>query len=557
MSTLRPLDYLLIVLGLLAVYGLGLTLPILNSDPAFNATVALNMYLSGDYFSLTDQFGPYLDKPHLSFWLAAGSFELFGVSVWAYRLPSVLVSLLGLYATYRLGREAYSREVGVLAAVVLATMQAQILANHDVRMDALLTGFIAVGAWQLFRYLRTGEVAGLIWGAIMAGLAFNTKGMVGVGVLGIAFMVEVIHRRAWYRLFTWDLPEALVAFILTILPVLGAYYAQFDLHPELEVAGQKGVSGVKFILWDQNFERMAGGRFGTSSANDPFFFFHTLLWASLPWSLLIFAAWIVRFFRPQQVTEWFTGGGALVCMLVFSFSSFKLPHYLNILFPLLAVWAAGWFYQGGFMPRKGGWYFRVWVQTGVPLLMIIVSQILVFWVFKGEIASWQVATSTLLGFALIRYLVSVKYPLRRALAASALGALYVNLILNGVIYPELNRYQAGNQLAYVIQREQVKAGQVYFAEGTPLFYDLELGIQRIIPYLSPAQVRERLQTQPTLWLVIDPARAADYLSPGVKLVKQRCYSDFHITRLTAQFLNPATRQSTLHKYCLIGLSRQD
>ncbi|WP_247231258.1 glycosyltransferase family 39 protein [Telluribacter sp. SYSU D00476] len=557
MSTLRRIDYLLIGIGALLVYGLGLFLPILNSDPAFNATVALRMYQSGDYVSLIDQFTPYLDKPHLSFWLAAASFEVFGVSAWAYRMPSLIVSILGIYATYRLGREAYNKEVGSLAAVVLATMQAQILANHDVRMDALLTGFVAIGAWQLYEYLKYGRISGLVWGAVMAGLAFNVKGMVGVGVLGIAFLIEVLHQRAWGWLFSLSIFAAVVAFAVTISPVLWAFYVQFDQHPEQVIAGRTGVSGVRFILWDQNFERMAGGRFGQAGANDPVFFFHTLLWAALPWPLLIYAGWITRFlrFRRMGAQEWLTGGGALACMILFSVSSFKLPHYLNILFPLMAVWVAGWVVQARQTNNTSLLRFISWTQFIVPALMVVVALLLSLWVLRQEVGLLQVVLIALGGVGLAFYLYTIKDALRRALVFSALGALYVNAILNGLIYPALDTYQAGNQIAKVIKQKEVPTGHVYFAEGTPLFYDLELGIERIIPYVTPRQVQELLRKKQAVWLVVAPERARAYLQAGGRVVSQQCFDDFHITRLTAPFLNPATRAGTLGKYCLVELRR--
>ena len=44
----------------------------------------------------------YLDKPPLTFWLAALSFAISGVSTWAYKLLSL--SALGVYSTWRLAR---------------------------------------------------------------------------------------------------------------------------------------------------------------------------------------------------------------------------------------------------------------------------------------------------------------------------------------------------------------------------------------------------------------------------------------------------------------------
>ena len=62
------------------------------------------MYLTGDYVNLVDYGKDYLDKPHLHFWLAAFSYKIFGVNTFAYKLPSLLFTIMGTYSTYRLGR---------------------------------------------------------------------------------------------------------------------------------------------------------------------------------------------------------------------------------------------------------------------------------------------------------------------------------------------------------------------------------------------------------------------------------------------------------------------
>ena len=133
--------FLFALLGL--VYIIGLFVPLMDNDSAHHADIALHMYLTGDYVSLVDHAGDYLDKPHLHFWLSAFSYKVFGVTTFAYKLPSFLFTILGTYSTYRLGKSLYDNEVGKLAALIIASSFAYILANNDVRMDAMLTAAVA------------------------------------------------------------------------------------------------------------------------------------------------------------------------------------------------------------------------------------------------------------------------------------------------------------------------------------------------------------------------------------------------------------------------------
>src|SRR5574339_410274 len=98
--------------------------------------------------------GDYLDNPHFLFWTSALSYHLFGVTSFAYRLPSFLFTVLGTYSIFRLAKELYDKETGKLAALIAASSFCYILANSDVRMDALLTGAVAFATWQLVAYVH-------------------------------------------------------------------------------------------------------------------------------------------------------------------------------------------------------------------------------------------------------------------------------------------------------------------------------------------------------------------------------------------------------------------
>ncbi|MEO7394275.1 MAG: glycosyltransferase family 39 protein, partial [Chitinophagaceae bacterium] len=109
--------FLFSLLGL--VYVIGLFVPLIDNDSAHHASIALRMHLTGDYVSLIDQSGDYLDKPHLLFWLTAFSYKIFGVTSFAYKVPSLLFTILGTYSTYRLGKTLYNTETGKLAALIV------------------------------------------------------------------------------------------------------------------------------------------------------------------------------------------------------------------------------------------------------------------------------------------------------------------------------------------------------------------------------------------------------------------------------------------------------
>src|SRR5690606_5283904 len=93
----------------------GLFVSRLGNDSAQHASMAMRMVLQDDFVHLYKGADPYLDKPHLHFWLAALSMKLFGIYDWAYRIPSVLFLLMGAVCTARLTRLLYdSKQVSIL-----------------------------------------------------------------------------------------------------------------------------------------------------------------------------------------------------------------------------------------------------------------------------------------------------------------------------------------------------------------------------------------------------------------------------------------------------------
>ncbi|MFT7406500.1 MAG: 4-amino-4-deoxy-L-arabinose transferase-like glycosyltransferase, partial [Flavobacteriaceae bacterium] len=139
----------IILLSLLAaVYGLGLFSGLLENDSAQFAVMAMRMVQESDFWSLYKGTAPYLDKPHLHYWLAAASYKIFGIHEWSYKLPGLLALFLGGYSVYALAKHLYNTQVARVAALLFLSAQTIVLSGIDLRTDALLTGFVALALWQ-------------------------------------------------------------------------------------------------------------------------------------------------------------------------------------------------------------------------------------------------------------------------------------------------------------------------------------------------------------------------------------------------------------------------
>ncbi|SMO36808.1 ArnT family glycosyltransferase [Solitalea koreensis] len=545
------------------IYFLGLLFPLIDTDATKFAGIALRMFQHNDFVNIYGRLESnladydYLDKPHLLFWLAAASYKLFGISDWAYRLPSVLFTFLGAYSTYGLGRTLYNKEVGKMAALIFVTSQAIILANHDVRMDAILTGSVALGIWQLAEFIKTDKLINVMIGAAGVALGVSTKGMIAVFVTGSALFCFTVYLRKWTTFYNWKWLVGAAAFLLTLAPVLYCYYLQFDLHPEKFVNGQHGLLGIKFIFWTQSFDRLAGDR--TFVSNPEFsFFYQTLLWAILPWVLIVYASifgrikafWDVRF-RKLPDMDFLTLGGLLIMLPLMSMSQFKLPHYLNVLFPMFAVLLAS--YLDNLMKSNNLKALNILEKTQLFTIgiLILLSIIINFWFFPMD-KIWVEVIAFILLTILFYTIFRGQGIMYRILVPSAVAILLVNFMLNANFYPQLLKYQAGNEMARIAKENNISTDKTYIYKQ--LINSFDFYSKKMVPGLSVEQIKHKNDAGEKFYVFVvgDDKKELD----NMKLNYGKIYTtpQYRVSRLKIKFLNPSTRPQTLNTGYLIEVN---
>jgi 4-amino-4-deoxy-L-arabinose transferase-like glycosyltransferase len=105
----NPRSVSLIVLAWLILHIGGLFTPgLLDDVDSVYLQIAREMLQRHDYVTPTIDGIRFFDKPPLMYWLAAGSFHVFGVHDWAGRLPLALLTLVLLLATYALGLRLFA-----------------------------------------------------------------------------------------------------------------------------------------------------------------------------------------------------------------------------------------------------------------------------------------------------------------------------------------------------------------------------------------------------------------------------------------------------------------
>jgi len=549
----RIYKFLFTLLGL--IYFIGLFVPLMDTDSAHHANIALHMYLTGDYVSLVDHAGDYLDKPHLHFWLCAFSYKIFGVTSFAYKFPSFLFTIAGIYSTYRIGKSLYNAETGKLASLILASSFAFILANNDVRMDAILTACIAFSVWQLVEFLQNKKILNVAGAALGLALGFATKGMIAVFVPAVGALFFILYQKDWKVFLNPKWLLLLILFAVFISPVLYCYYQQFNLHPEKLVRGNDHINGVTFILFNQNVERFSG-KVDAVAKHDYFFFLHSFLWAFAPWSVLAYIAVAekIKFLIRQKPVpadtvgqEWLTTGVFLVMFVLVSLSGFKLPHYLNIVFPTTSVFTAAFIIQ---KKKKLKWIKSIFViQLCIVGLLLLLCAVVNIWAFPVK-SIWVIAVVILLLSVVFYFIKSAAYDrLQKAVAVSAAAMIFSFFLLNSNFYPQLLKYQGGKGLADAV-KEKINPAEAYFWKNT-----FSSSFNFYTRTLHKPFADSVLQPGTRAWLIYDIRDEASIKQSGYKLGQKFSVLDYEITKLDIRFLNPVKREIQCSKMVLAELAR--
>jgi 4-amino-4-deoxy-L-arabinose transferase-like glycosyltransferase len=511
----------------------GMWIDVMEVDAAQYASMSMEMQHTGNFLQIYEQGRDYLDKPPLLFWMSSLGYWFFGFHTWVYKLPSVLFTLLAIYATYRYSLLHYEKTIALLAALILASSQAIFLMNNDVRTDNLLMGAVMLAFWQIgeidkgHRYIKH-----FIGVGVGIGLAMLSKGPLGLVIPALGYGCIWLLQRNWRTIFQWGWIVSLTVIIVLLLPMCIGLYLQFDSQPDKVVFGRTGVSGLYFFFWEQSFGRITGA---STWANDagPFFFIHTYVYAFLPWVVFL-PVWAVNFFRRHTQMEWISTAAFTATFIALSLSRFKLPHYIYITIPFAAIMMAPFLFKT-LRSRWVGIFARFYWTV-----VLAFSGLILIWIFP---VNWVVGI--LLGLILSILFIAIsqlRYDITTYHLSLYIGAmLMLNSVLSGWFYPQLLQYQSSSTAMKWLQEQSVSNKQVYhYQSSKSALHFYNQSVVRDITSLPP-------DSQDTTWIFVRGAVQSDFEAQYPSAQQVQSFPDFPVTLLNIQFLNPKTREKVTGK----------
>jgi 4-amino-4-deoxy-L-arabinose transferase-like glycosyltransferase len=538
------------------VYASGAFLEVMDIDEAQYAAISREMAATGEWLQVKDRGENYLDKPPLLFWLAALTFKLLGVSNFTYRLVPVLVSLLGIYATYRFTLLYYSRRAAYSAALIIASSMAFFLMHRDVRTDTMLTGWVIFSIWQISEWLAlktSGKKGGwlyLLGGGIGLGCALLAKGPIGLAVPVLAFSTHFIYKRQWLNFFRpqWLLLLLIVAAMLA--PMVWGLYTQY------------GIEGPYFYFWKQSFGRITGENEWVNDVNI-FFQAQNFLWSFLPWVIFFAAALVfqLRRFAGGQLVEAVSLGGFLLPFFALSLSRYQLPHYTFVVFPLGAVLTG--VYADYLMEHATQSAFKVmrFVQSLLGFLLCLAALLLVFWATPTR-EWWFWSGWALLFFLWSWFSFSPRTAMQSLLGPSVIGIITACTTLNIQVYPELFRYQGGSAVGNYVLQNNIPVNRLWALSrltdnNRELFmHSLDFKVQHVVPMLKSAEEVIPQLEGGSCYIYTDTLGMQELEQLPVKVRSLQSFEKYHISMLTPEFLNPQTRHTVTQRVFLAEVKKQ-
>lgn len=387
---------------------------LIDTDTTVYFIIAKNMALHGHWLDLISSQGPWLDKPHLPFWLTALSFTLFGCHPWSYILPGFIFYMIGGLYTYKVARLLYNNEIiAWLSLLITVTTLRLMLSSLDVRAEAYLLGEIMPACYYWLKYHEKTKIQYLLLGALFTGCALMTKGIFVLVTIGSGMMVLWVYQKQLKNFVSIKWLLAVVLSFICALPEFMALYAQFSLE------------GLRWFFVGSQFGRFFDTGRIVKHNGHIFFFAQTFLWAFLPWSIVFLAALcnVCQNFKAVSIDDKkafiYLGSTFFVTFLMFSLSKFQLDYYINIVFPFAAILSARYLYD---------LIDRYQKHSVFTIQLLLSSSLLIVIILINVAVSWEIIPYfMLLDFLPIGLLI---YMLKNQSRLSALE--------KGVVYPAIS-----------------------------------------------------------------------------------------------------------------------
>lgn len=455
------------------------------------AAVAVSMLETGNWVLPQVYANEFAYKPPLAHWLmAAASLPQGYVSEFTSRLPSALAFIILIGFTLVFFGKRLRFQQAFIATLLLITCIEIHRAAMTTRVDMLLTTFIVIGLYQLYRWEDKLELKGVpIAIPALLGCAVLTKGPVGIILPLFVFGVYLLMLRKYSYLVIFK--ALLYAGISSIFLPLLWYVA----------AWKQGGDTFLNVMLAENFGRFfhlstPDIHYNLGHENGVWYNFMTLAAGFVPWTIFFFFSLFgLKLHKPEKSVKEILASTwnnirsmekeklfslvALVCIIFFySIPSSKRSVYLMPAYPFIAIFLAQYTLYITEYRTKVTRVFAAFMASITAVVMIAVALTMAGAIDPVKIASQYTSHQSTLEMVelvsnmfaypcglticilivLLAILATVYYQMFKKinikiLYATIALAFAINLLIDGVVMRGIRQGSSARPFAKQVQKE--------------------------------------------------------------------------------------------------------
>jgi 4-amino-4-deoxy-L-arabinose transferase-like glycosyltransferase len=505
-----------------------------DANEAFYVETPREMMQSHDFIAPSFNYEPRFNKPVLSYWIVAGFYQLFGVSVGAQRIPIALGALVMILTACFLARAASASpkpgegsratDAALWAALGLAVAPRLLMFSRRIFIDIYISMFM--GLTLLFfalaeRYPARRRLC-LVLMYVAVGLGALTKGPVAIALPGLVFGLYLLLHGELKRVREMMILPGLLIVLAIVVPWYAALYHRF------------GWTYITSFFIGENVARYTEG-VGVRPSRGPWYYLPVVFSDSFPWSLCLVGAAAMWISDRRLIGRAGRAAGhvalrirsllwlwILAITLFFTLSAAKQDLYIFPIVPAIAA-LAGIFIARGEDTGDLRWAEPLRLTVCVAGVLLAVGGLGTLYIFHtaGKVYALDgAATVGIIGAVsgLVTLVLGLFKRSRYALIALSLAVITLNWTFVWRVLPSFEQYKPVPQLSEAIRQRAQPGDQIahYNVALPSMVYYLE---RHIDTFFDAPQFIETLRSGRTVYAVLSEG---DYLKLEPRMGVKTC-----------------------------------
>lgn len=268
----------------------------------------------------------WMHKQPLPLWIMAGSMKLFGLNVYALRLPGILLSTLGIFLMFFIARYLFDDRVAILSSfffsihgLIIELAGGRTATDH---YDSMYLIFIMLSFAFAIKFIHSKKNIYNILGGTALGLAILTKWLPALIVVPIILLIAIQSRKFTIKQIILNISQFLVIAAAVCIPWQVYIAKEFPMES----------------LWEKRYNLLHVTH-ALEEHEHPFYYYFDRLRISYGELVYIPVIWFfykmakrLRNLNRLAIGTWF-----LLPYLFFTVASTKMPAYTVIASPAVFI----------------------------------------------------------------------------------------------------------------------------------------------------------------------------------------------------------------------------